>query len=148
MRIDPYLYFNGNCAEAFEFYKHLLHGTDLHIGLNEPLPVPEMGSTGDSRVTHAHMTVGQSRLFGADAGSLYQEPQGFRLTYEASSTEDAERVFAGLAEGGKVTVPLAETFWAYRFGMLTDRFGIPWMVNQAKALEAPDDPGNGARTMP
>lgn len=144
MRIDTYLYFDGNCAEAFEFYEQLLNGTGLSISPGEPLPAPAAESDVPN-VTHAHLLVGQSFLYGADVAGTYQKPQSFRVTYEANSTEDAARVFAGLAEGGEITTPLAGTYWAHSFGMVTDRFGIPWMINLAKVR--PFNPING-RTMP
>jgi PhnB protein len=79
---------------------------------------------------HGTMTVGDQILMGADVEpAQYESPRGFTLSLQMKDSSDAERVFHGLAEGGKVLMPLEKTFWAERFGVLADRFGIPWQVN-------------------
>ena len=86
---------------------------------------------------HGSVTVGGQVLMGADvAPERYEEPKGFSLSLQIQSTADAERIFKELAEGGAVMMPLEKTFWAARFGMVVDRFGVPWMVN----CEGPDQP--------
>jgi PhnB protein len=75
------------------------------------------------------------QLLGSDApGGLYQKPQGISVSLEIGMPEEAERIFAALGEGGNITMPIQETFWAHRFGMLTDRFGIPWMIDCMKPM--------------
>lgn len=79
---------------------------------------------------HGTLTLGDQTLMGADSPpNQYEAPQGISMSLHARSATDAERVFSALAEGGRIVMPLGKTFWAERFGMLVDRFGIPWMVN-------------------
>jgi PhnB protein len=134
MQINTYLLFTGQCEEAFQFYEKLLGGKIESM-------MPHAGSPAESQVPaewrdkilHARMTVGGQVLMASDAPPGRQsKPQGFSVNIGLSDPAQAERIFKGLADGGTVIMPLAETFWAYRFGMLVDRFGIPWMVNCEK----------------
>ena len=137
MKFDCYLLFNGNCAEASQFYKELFGAAALNMMTWGDSPMADqMPPEKQGEIMHAQMPLGASSLMGADAGTMFQQPQGFRVAFEADSAEDAERVFAALSEGGTVFMPMSETFWANRFGMLTDRFGIPWMVNHSKPMGA------------
>ena len=92
------------------------------------------------KVMHGNLTIGDQALMGADAPpGRYEEPKGISLSLHIKSVADAERIFDELAEGGRVVMPLEKTFWAARFGMLVDRFGIPWMIN----CEGSDQPAEG-----
>ncbi|MGA9797114.1 MAG: VOC family protein [Rhizomicrobium sp.] len=125
--LSPYIFFNGRCAEAFKFYETLLGGK-----IEALMPYGDMARTPDLRdkIMHAAMKFGDSMLMGSDDGmGTYKTPQGFRCSLTMKTPAEAERVFAGLSQGGSVTMPMAETFFSPRFGMLTDKFAIPWMVN-------------------
>jgi PhnB protein len=136
MQLNPYLSFNGNCAEAFRFYQKALRGTipmTLTYGespMKDQTP-PEFGD----KVAHTRLIVGDAVIMGSDAPpGRYQKTQGITVAIGVDSAAEAERVFHALAEKGTVTMPIAETFWAVRFGMLTDQFGIPWMINCEKPM--------------
>ena len=89
---------------------------------------------------HGSLTVGDQELMGADvAPDSYEEPKGFSLSIQIKSTADAERIFRELAKGGRIVLPLERTFWAARFGMLVDRFGIPWLINCEGSDQAPEE---------
>jgi PhnB protein len=129
MQMSPYLSFNGDCEAAFTFYEQNLGaqlGAIFRYG-GSPMAgdVPEDWS---EKVMHGSLTLGGQVLMGGDV-ALYEAPKGFSLSLHIKSTAEAERIFARLADGGEVLVPLAKTFWAERFGMVADRFGIPWMIN-------------------
>ena len=130
MQINPYLTFNGNCAEAFRFYEKVLGGKIAAIMTFADTPMADqMPPEGRGKIAHARLAVGDSVLMGSDCmpGS-YEPMKGVSVTLNIADPAEAERVFAGLSEKGTVTMPIAETFWAQRFGMLTDKFGTPWMV--------------------
>jgi PhnB protein len=135
MQINTYLYFNGNCEEAFTFYAKCLGGkidTMMpHAGSPAAGHVPaEWGS----KILHAHMTIGEGVLMASDAPpGHYAKPQGFSISIGLNDPAEAERIFKAMSEGGNVTMPMAETFWAVRFGMFVDKFGVPWMVNCGKS---------------
>jgi PhnB protein len=131
MNINNYLYFNGDCETAFKFYEKNLGGKINFM-------MPHQGSPAEnsvpaewrSKILHAHMTLGEGTLMASDAPpNHYAKPQGFSINIAVEDPAEAERIFKAMSEGGSVTMPIAETFWAIRFGMLTDKFGIPWMVN-------------------
>ncbi len=136
MRFDSYLHFRGNCAEAFRFYEQLFGGTGLFMMTWGESPMADQAPDRKDQIMHAHMMVGSNHLMGADAGPMYRKPEGFRVAIEVDSDAEAERLFAALREGGEVFMDLAETFWAHRFGLLTDRFGIPWMINHSRPMPA------------
>lgn len=134
MSINPYLNFDGTCAEAFKFYVQVLGGKDLQIMTFGDIPpgeeTPPMTEREKDLVMHARFTVGDITVMGSDApGGRYNKPQGFSVSIGVDTPEEAERMFAALAEGGEIGMPIAKTFWAKRFGMVKDRFGTPWMVN-------------------
>lgn len=135
MQLNPYLLFKGNCEEAFKFYEKCLGGKITamlpHTGTPAEQHVPpEWGK----KILHASMTVDNQVLMASDCPpDRYQAPAGFSVSLNVKSPVEAERIFKALSEGGKVEMPLQETFWAARFGMLADRFGIPWMVNCEQA---------------
>jgi PhnB protein len=94
------------------------------------------------KVMHGSITVGGQELMGADVVSdQYQEPKGFSVSLQTSSIEEAERIYRELAKGGRLLMPLEETFWAVRFGMVVDRFGIPWMINCGESGQSAEAAG-------
>src|SRR5688500_6019891 len=131
MQMNPHLSFNGQCEEAFKFYERCLGGQLGAIFRYAGSPMADEAPAGwGDKVMHGSVTVGGQVLMGADvAPERYEEPKGFSLSLQIQSTADAERIFHELAEGGAVRMPLEKTFWAARFGMVVDRFGVPWMVN-------------------
>lgn len=131
MQLNPYLVFNGQCEEAFKFYEKALGGkiTGLMTHGNSPM-ASQVAPEWRDKIMHAHMTVGDDVLMGSDAPPQhFQKPQGFSVSIVVKTAEEAERIFAALSEKASIAMPLQQTFWSPRFGMLTDRYGIPWMVN-------------------
>jgi len=129
MQLNPYLTFNGQCEAAFKFYERCLGGKiDAlipHAGTPAEQHVPPEWR---SKIMHAHLTADGAVLMGSDDSS-YEQPKGISVSLHVKKPEDAERIFAALAENATVRLPLQQTFWSPRFGMLVDQFGIPWMVN-------------------
>jgi PhnB protein len=122
MQINSYLTFNGNCEEALQFYEKALGARILSLFRHEKEWV--------GKIVHARIQMGDSIVMASDIEpARYNRPVGITMNIGVTDLTEAERLFGNLAEGGFVMMPLAETFWALRFGMLTDRFGIPWMVN-------------------
>ena len=131
MQISPYLSFKGDCEAAFKCYESCLDGQRLDIFryAGTPLAAQVPADWGD-KVMHGSLTVGDQVLMGGDvAPGSYQQPKGFTLSIQIKSTAEAERIFHELGNDGTVVLPLEKTFWAARFGMLVDRFGIPWQIN-------------------
>ena len=131
MQMTPYLSFKGECEAAFNFYQECLGGRpgELFRYAGTPLAnqVPEDWS---NKIMHGSLTLNGQTVMGADmVPNQYEAPQGISLSLHPKTVAEGERVFKALAEGGQVTVPFAKTFWAAGFGMVVDRFGIPWMVN-------------------
>ena len=131
MQMNPYLSFRGDCDAAFKFYERCLAGRVGDIFRYGGSPMADQVPTAwQDKVMHGSMKVGDQTLMGADMRpEQYEAPKGFSLSLQIKSVDEAERVFRELAEGGKVVMPLEKTFWAARFGMLVDRFGVPWMIN-------------------
>ena len=131
MQMSPYLSFKGQCEAAFKFYEWCLGGRLGQIFYYAGSPMAgQVPAEFQDRVMHGSMTIGDQVLMGADTvPGQYEEPKGFSLALHMKGAAKAERVFRELAEGGKIVVPLEKTFWAERFGMVVDRFGIPWAVN-------------------
>ena len=131
MKVEPYLFFNGNCEEAFKFYERVFNAKIQAMMTHEGTPAADhTPPEWKNKILHARMMVGDTALMASDAPpNEYSKPQGFSISFSAQSASEAERVFQALSENAQVQMPLAETFWALRFGMLTDRFGIPWMIN-------------------
>jgi PhnB protein len=136
MQLNPYLSFNGQCKEAFAFYEQALRGKILAMMTFAETPMAAQTSPDfQDKIVHARMTVGDAILMGSDApAGRYQPMKGSMVTLGIDEPAEAERVFHALAAGGTVEMPIAETFWAKRFGMLTDRFGTQWMVNCEKPM--------------
>ena len=131
MRMNPYLSFKGDCTEAFTFYEQHL---DAQLGAifrygGSPM-AGDVPPDWSDKIMHGTVTIGGQVLMGGDvAPDKYEAPKGFSLSLAIERPEEAQRVFEALAEGGTVVMPLEPTFWAVLFGMVIDRFGIPWMLN-------------------
>ena len=131
MQIQPYLFFKGDCEEAFKFYERVLKGKIEamlpHAGTPAEQHTP---AEWRDKILHARLTVGDAVLMASDAPpEHYKAPQGFSVNLQIDQVAEAERVFNELSAGGKVTMPIQPTFWATRFAMFTDRFGVAWMIN-------------------
>ena len=131
MQINPYLNFSGQCEEAFKFYAQCLGGKIDMMMTFAGTPMAEHApKEWQSKIMHASLRVGDAVLMASDAPpDRYEKPQGFSVSLGIAGVEEAERAFHALAEGGAVHMPIQQTFWAARFGMLVDKFGIPWMIN-------------------
>jgi PhnB protein len=130
MKLHPYLSFNGECEAAFKFYERCLGGKIEMIQTWGESPMadqipPDM----QDKIIHVTLNVGDMVLMGADAPQSYEKPQGFSVSLVFDNPAEAERIFNALAENGTVQMPIQETFWSPKFGMLIDRFGTPWMIN-------------------
>jgi PhnB protein len=133
MKVEPYLFFDGRCDEALDFYKKSL-GAEIVMLMRykeSPAPsdpklvTPEMAD----KVMHSSFRVGETVIMASDGNCTGKANfQGFSLTIETASPSEAERLFAALADGGQVQMPLTETFFSPKFGMVVDRFGVMWMV--------------------
>jgi PhnB protein len=135
MRWNPYLAFNNQCKEAFEFYEKCLGGKIVAmIGYGDTPAKEHMPADTAARIMHARLVRGDQVLMGCDAHPAmpYDGIRGCDVAVQVETPAEAERLFAALSEGGTVQMPIGETFWAARFGMLTDRFGVPWMINCEK----------------
>jgi PhnB protein len=129
-----HLHFKGDCSEAFRFYAATFGGRIVFSMTYGEAPGAERGppETRD-QIIHARLDFGSDALLGCDVpADRYEQPRGFNVMAHADKPGEAERLFRVLSEGGAIVMPIQETFWAYRFGMCTDRFGTPWMVNCAK----------------
>jgi PhnB protein len=147
MQFTPYLNFNGDCEAAFRFYHRVLGGK-LEMQTHGESPIAgEVPPTWHSRILHARLVVGDAVLMASDSPpEMYQPPQGLYVSIGVQDVADAERIFQALAEGGNVMMPIAPTFWAERFGMLVDRYGIPWMIN-CGIPEGSSNPGTAANQL-
>ena len=136
MQANIYLMFKGNCEEAFKYYAKVTGGTIETM-------MPHKGSPAEQhtpaewldKIMHARLKIGGTRIMASDAppGRQYKERGGFCVSLGVDTPAEAERIFNALADGGTTGMAMAETFFAVRFGMVTDRFGIPWMVICEKA---------------
>ena len=133
--INTYLIFDGNCRKAMEFYKKCLGGA-LHMNTYSEMP----GGSADlpkkckDWILHARLTMPSAVLMASDTrpGVAIQQGNNFFVSINCDSIKDAQKLFKALSVKGKVDMPLQETFWAVRFGMLSDQFGIKWMINFEK----------------
>jgi PhnB protein len=135
MQLNPYLTFNGQCEAAFKFYEKVLGGKIEAMMTYGSSPMAEQTpSDWRNKIMHARMTVGDKMLMASDAPpDRYEAMKGIMVTLGIDNPGEAERIFHALSANGAVQMPLQETFWALRFGMLVDQFGTPWMVNCEKA---------------
>lgn len=135
MHFRPYLNFDGNAADAMAFYRSVFGGK---LDLMRFKDVPEMPCPPEAaqRVMHAHLDIAGHSLMASDTmpGQPYTGMQGFGVTLAFDTVAEAKRVFAALSEGGTVGMPLEPTFWVEIFGMVTDRFGTPWLINGGKMM--------------
>jgi PhnB protein len=133
MHVTPYLNFDGTCAEAFRFYAEVLRGEVEFMQSHGDSPIAgEVPAEWHDRIMHASLVAGDVRLMASDVPpDSYRSPQGIHVSLHVENIAEGERIFRALVEGGKVTMPFEKTFWAEGFGMLVDRYGIPWMVNVA-----------------
>ena len=148
MKLMPYLMFKGQCREAFEFYAQVLRGKILSTATYGDMPpmegAPPMPEEMKSWIANIHLLADGAEMMGADgADGMCAEGEAHgegvdntTVNIEVGSIEEAERVFSELSAGGKVLMPITETFWAHRWGMFIDRFGKPWMVNHMKPFPA------------
>ena len=133
MPIQPYLFFDGRCEEALEFYRKALGAeVTMMMRFNESPDPPPPGMIppgSESKVMHASFRIGDAEVLASD-GRCFGKPEfrGFSLSLTVASEAEAERVFSALAEGGEVQMPLGKTFFARSFGTVKDRFGVSWMV--------------------
>ena len=123
--------FRGDCEEAFRFYEDVLGAKAGLIFRYADSPMADVVPDGwETKIMHGSVTIGGHVLEGADAPpGRYEEPKGFSLSLHVRGASEAERLFQLLANGGRVVYPIEKTFWSERFGMVIDRFGIPWMIN-------------------
>ncbi len=131
MELNPYLYFNGNCEVAFRFYEQHLGGKieAVHTYAGSPME-NQLPPEWRDKVMHVRMKVGTTVLMGSDAPEgRYRTPQGFSVSLNLKDAAEADRLFEALSKNGTVSMPIQKTFWATRFAMFTDQFGIPWMMN-------------------
>ncbi|NQD92594.1 VOC family protein [Pseudomonas sp. CrR25] len=132
MNINPYLTFDGDCEAAFTFYAQCLGGTlQAMLPFGETPASEEVPANFRDKIMYACLMLGDQALMGSDChpAQPYEPIRGCSVTLHPHNVADAERIFATLGEGGSVQMPLQQTFWAERFGMLVDRFGVPWIIN-------------------
>lgn len=130
--VQPYLFFDGKCEEALEFYKKVL-GAEVNMLMrykeSPEAPPPGCGPQDTNKVMHAQFQIGKAVIMASD-GRASGKPvfEGFALSLSLPTPGEVDKAFAALADGGKVEMPLAKTFFSARFGMLVDRFGVFWML--------------------
>ena len=136
MKLNPYLAFNGQCREAFEFYEKALGGKITFIQtIGESPMASSMPADSHGRVMHVTLQVGDQVLQGSDTpDGQSTTPAGITIAVHFDDAAEGERVFSALAQNGKIQMPFQETFWAKGFGMVTDQFGTPWMVNAGQVV--------------
>jgi PhnB protein len=136
MKVQAYITFSGRCEEALEFYKRFIGAEVTSLMRWKESPQADMkGPPGyEEKIMNATFRIGETHLMADDGmGDKTAEFKGMTLAIEVADDTEAKRVFTALGEGGKVTMSLMKTFWTSSFGMLTDKFGVPWMVNVAAA---------------
>jgi PhnB protein len=134
-KLDTYLFFDGNCAEAMRFYERTLGGKLFMMTHGEsPMGAQTPAGSAD-RILHANLDLDGRMLMASDSmvGHPCEGMHGFSMSLVYPTVQEARKIFDALADKGKVTMPMQETFWVEIFGMLTDRFGTAWMVNGGKS---------------
>ena len=134
MTLNTYLFFNGNCREAFEFYRSVFGGEFVTLQTFGDGPTDmQIPDAEHARIMHVSYPIGTSILMGSDVPSTSGHPvntgNNFSISYLSGSREETDGLFAKLSEGGNVTMPLTDTFWGAYFGSCTDKFGINWQLN-------------------
>ncbi|MDM0081265.1 VOC family protein [Variovorax sp. J31P179] len=133
MQVQSYLFFDGRCEEALEFYRKAV-GAQVTMLMRfkespDPIPADKVPPGSDDKVMHASFNIGETMLMASDGYAKGQPTfKGFALSLNAADEAEARRLFGALSEGGQVQMPLGKTFWSPAFGMVEDRFGISWMV--------------------
>jgi PhnB protein len=135
MKLNPYLFFNGQCESAFKFYEQCLRGKiEMMMTHGDSPMAQQVPSEWRNKIVHARLIVGDNVLMGSDPPpEHYEQMKGFSVSLNVDDPAEAERIFNALIANGTVRMPLQKTFWAARFGMLVDQFGVPWMVNCEQA---------------
>ncbi len=137
MHVQPYLFFDGRCEEAAEFYRTTL-GAEVAMRMRfkdgpQPHPPGMIPPGAEDKIMHMQLRIGDTTVMASDGRCLGKpEFQGFALSLNAADDAEAERLFAALGEGGQVQMPMSKTFFSSRFGMVADRFGVSWMVLVAR----------------
>ena len=136
MKVEAYLFFDGRCEEAVEFYKKALGAEVTMLMRFKDSPEPQQPGMvppgSENKIMHVSFLIGDSTVMASDGRCTGQTNfQGFSLSLTVANDAEAERKFAALAEGGQVQMPLTKTFWSPRFGMVVDRFGLGWMISVA-----------------
>lgn len=133
--VNPYLYFNGNCEEAFNFYKSVFNSEFKYIGRYGDVPQTERGifPDHDNKIMHVSLPIGKGTiLMGSDNAELFNQAvslSNFSLAINTDKKEEADRLFQRLSEGGDITLPMNETFWGSYYGIVRDKFGINWKIS-------------------
>lgn len=129
MQLDTYLHFNGNCDEAFKFYEKVLGAKIEMRSTYGESPAGAQSPAMKDKIIHARIRIGDTLVMGSDTPpERSSRPQGFSMSLRTPDAASADKLFAALGDGGQVHAPIVETFFAHRFGMLADKFGVPWMV--------------------
>ncbi|WP_121665453.1 VOC family protein [Mesonia aquimarina] len=135
MTINPYLTFEGNCEEAFNFYKSVFGGEFPYVGKFKDMPSEhEIPASAKEKIMHISLPISkETTLMGSDTSEAFgvklKQGNNFSISINVDNAEEAKTTFSKLAQDGTVTVPLEKTFWAPLFGMLIDKFGIQWMIS-------------------
>ena len=133
MKVQPYLFFDGRCEEAIEFYKRAL-GAEVHMLMRfnespDPPPPGMVPPGSENKIMHSRLRIGETDVMASDGRSMGKpEFKGVSLSLEVPNESEADRLFNALGEGGQVQMPIGKTFFSPRFGMVADRFGVSWMV--------------------
>ncbi|MFK7864555.1 MAG: VOC family protein [Pseudohongiellaceae bacterium] len=137
MKLVPHLTFDGNCKEAFEFYKDLFGGSLFMITFGESPAASHVPADWKDKIVHATLSLAETDIAGADVyGDEFKPAQGFYLLLEPKNKLEAEKLFSALSDGGDVKVSLQEEFWSIAYACLIDKFGTPWEIS---CKEAPSD---------
>ena len=138
MKFETYLHFDGDCEQALKFYEQCFGGKieALLPYASAPAQDQRVPAEWRNKIMHGRLAIGDAAIMGMDAPPGYfEQPKGFSVSIMLGDPAEAERLFHALEQGGTVRMPIQQTFWATRFGMLTDRFGTPWMINCTQAAE-------------
>ena len=136
--VNVYLTFNGNCEEAFDFYKSVFGGEFPYIGRYKDMPPQEncapISEAEGNRIMHVTLPISkETNLMGSDTGGgwgdNYKQGNNYSISINAGSKDESDKLFNGLSAGGQITMPMEKTFWGAYFGMFVDKFGVNWMVN-------------------
>ncbi|HEX5422909.1 MAG TPA: VOC family protein [Candidatus Acidoferrales bacterium] len=136
MKVSPYIHFDGDCEDAFNLYAKVFNANPPTFFRFADSPMAaQVGPDWAKKVMHVTLNAGDQILMGCDAPPAYfRQPQGFAVCIDPGSEAEAERIYKALSEGGRVGMPLQETFWAKRYAQFVDRFGTSWMINLSKPM--------------